>query len=192
MPSAVFYDLEFTAWEGSMENRWLAPGQFREVVQIGALRIDTHSLAVLDELGVLVKPRLNPVLSAYFEDLTGITNARLAEQGIDFRAAYDRFVDFCDGDPIYSFGRDDLVLTGNLTLYGIGDAPPLPAHHNFAAWLRANGIATKDIHACDVAKACGAFFDGRDHDALDDAHSLVAGLRALVARGATPPFEEKP
>jgi inhibitor of KinA sporulation pathway (predicted exonuclease) len=192
MPSAVFYDLEFTAWAGSMENRWLAPGQFREVVQIGAVKIDMCSLAALGECALLVKPRFNPVLSPYFENLTGITNAQLAERGVNFRDAYDRFVAFCDGDPIYSFGRDDLVLIDNLALYGIGDAAPLPQHNNFAVWLRANGIVTKGLHACDVAKACGAPFEGRDHDALDDARSLVAGLRVLVARGAEPPFEERP
>ena len=189
MPSAVFYDLEFTAWQGSMEGRWLAPGQFREVVQIGAVKVDARTLATQAELSVLAKPRLNPVLSDYFQQLTGVTNAVLAERGMDFRAAYDRFVNFAGDGPILSFGRDDLVLAHNLSLYGIKDAEPLPEHRNFAAWLRDHGVATKGLHACDVARVCGASFDGREHDALDDARSLVAGLRALIARGVRNPLE---
>ena len=34
------FDLEFTAWECSMASHWLRPGEFKEVVQIGAVRLD--------------------------------------------------------------------------------------------------------------------------------------------------------
>ena len=36
----IVFDLEFTAWEGSLARHWLAPGEFKEVVQIGAVRLD--------------------------------------------------------------------------------------------------------------------------------------------------------
>ena len=68
---AVVFDLEFTAWEGSMANRWSRPGEFTELVQIGAVRVDARTFAVEAEMDVLVKPRLNPVLSEYFVQLTG-------------------------------------------------------------------------------------------------------------------------
>ncbi len=186
----VLFDTEFTAWEGSMANRWLAPGEFRELVQIGAVKFDAQSLATVSEFEILIRPRLNPVLSDYFVKLTGITNEAVKERGVGFRDAYDRFVDFVGDDTMAAFGRDDLVLTDNLSLYGIADAPPLPSHRNIAEWLRANGIHTGGLHACDVAEACGAPFKGRKHDALDDARSLVTGVRALVARGAANPFME--
>ncbi len=186
----VLFDTEFTAWEGSMANRWLAPGEFREVVQIGAVNVDAATLATVAEFDVLVRPRFNPVLSGYFETLTGIANAQVEARGIDFRDAYDRFVAFVGDDTMAAFGRDDLVLIDNLALRGIRDAPPLPSHRNIAVWLRENGIHTQGLHACDVAEACGAPFEGRKHDALDDSRSLAAGIRALVARGATNPFVE--
>jgi inhibitor of KinA sporulation pathway (predicted exonuclease) len=186
----VLFDTEFTAWPGSMANRWLEPGQFRELVQIGAVQIEAASLTTISEFEILIRPRLNPVLSDYFVKLTGITNAAIEERGVDYREAYDRFVDFVGGDTMAAFGRDDLVLIDNLHLYSIADAPPLPRHRNIAEWLRDNGIHTAGLHACDVAEACGAAFQGRKHDALDDARSLVAGVRALVARGAPNPFVE--
>lgn len=193
MRSAVLYDLEYTAWEGSMANRWLKPGEFREVVQIGAVKINAATLEPIAEFNLLVRPRINKVLSAYFENLTGITNAMLAERGVDFHEAYDRFVAFTGGGPIVSFGRDDIVLVHNRALYGILDAPTLPVHRNIALWLNENGVATKGHHSSDVARLCGAEFHGRAHDALDDARSLLAGSRALIARGARNMFlDENP
>ncbi|HEY2033331.1 MAG TPA: 3'-5' exonuclease [Rhizomicrobium sp.] len=184
MQTAILYDLEFTAWEGSMARRWLEPGEFREVVQIGAVKIDAATLETIAELNVLLRPRINKVLSAYFEELTGITNAMLAEHGVDFREAYSRFVAFAGAGPILSFGRDDVVLTANLALYGIHDALSLPVHRNIVPWLNQNGVMTKGRHSSDVARLCGVAFEGRAHDALDDARSLLAGSRALIAKGA--------
>jgi inhibitor of KinA sporulation pathway (predicted exonuclease) len=186
----VLFDTEFTAWPGSMANRWLAPGEFREIVQIGAVKIDARTLTPVEELAILVRPRFNPMLSEYFVTLTGITDEAVKERGVDFRKAYDRFAAFVRDDTMAAFGRDDLVLIDNLALYGISDAPPLPAHRNIVPWLRDNGIATSGLHACDVAKACGVPFKGRKHDALDDARSLAVGIKALVARGASNPFLE--
>lgn len=184
MRTAVLYDLEYTAWEGSMARRWLEPGEFREVVQIGAVKVDAVTLETIAEFNMLVRPRINKALSAYFEDLTGIANEMLAERGVDFREAYDRFVEFCNDDVIVSFGRDDIVLVHNLALYGIHDVRELPVHRNIVPWLNGNGVATKGFHSSDVARLCGADFHGHAHDALDDARSLLAGSRTLIARGA--------
>jgi inhibitor of KinA sporulation pathway (predicted exonuclease) len=184
MRSAILYDLEYTAWEGSMAAKWLRPGEFREVVQIGAVKLNAETLETVAEFTVLARPRINKRLSPYFEALTGITNAMLETQAVDFRDAYGRFVAFSGEGRIISFGRDDRVLTHNLSLYGIHDAPSLPPHRNIAPWLNANGVATKGLHACDIARACGARFHGREHDALEDARSLAAGARALILGGA--------
>ncbi len=191
MPHAVLFDLEFTAWAGSMAGRWLAPGEFREVVQIGAVKVDAVTLDALETFECLVRPRLNPVISDYLQSLTGITNDALAARGLDFAPAYDRFVAFAKGGTIAAFGRDDLVLKENLALYGIRDAASLPPHTNIIPWLFENGIDPRGRHACDVAALCGTSFEGREHDALDDARSIAAGIRALVGRGACNPFAER-
>ena len=73
MPQITIFDLEYTAWECSMARSWLTPGEFREVVQIGAVKLDADSFAAQAEFEVLVRPRFNPVLSPYFEKLTGIS-----------------------------------------------------------------------------------------------------------------------
>src|ERR1700742_5334254 len=89
---AVVYDLEFTAWDGSMANRWSRPGEYTELVQIGAVRVNAKTFEVEAEMDVLVRPRLNPVLSDYLVKLTGITNDDIAAHGVDFTKAYDDFL----------------------------------------------------------------------------------------------------
>jgi len=188
MRCAVVFDLEFTAWPGSMTHRWLRPGEFREVVQIGAVKVDAADLVEAAAFNQLIKPRLNPELSPYLEALTGVTNEAVAERGVDFADAYRAFVDFAGGAPIFAFGRDDLVLTDNLALYGLKTMPPLPPYTNIVPWLVEQGIDTRGLHACDIASAAGATFDGRKHDALEDARSVALGIKTLVLRGAPNPF----
>lgn len=185
---AVVFDLEFTAWEGSVADRWSRPGEFTEIVQIGALKVDAQSLDVRGEIDVLVRPRLNPVLSDYLVGLTGITNDEIAARGIDFAKAHEDFVRFADGGPIAAFGRDDLVFETNIRLYGLKDAPPVPRYINIIPWLLENGVDPRGRNACDVAPLAGVPFEGRKHNALDDARGVLAGIRALVARGARNPL----
>ncbi|MSP93892.1 MAG: exonuclease domain-containing protein [Alphaproteobacteria bacterium] len=184
---AVVFDLEFTAWEGSMRERWTRPGERKEVVQIGAVKLDAERLAVVDEFEMLVAPRINPVLSDYLVTLTGISNARLAERGVDFITALGAFLDFVGDAALWAFGRDDLVLAENLKLYG-WEAMALPKYHNAVPWLNAQGLDLTGKNACDVAQAAGIAFDGQRHDALADAAGVVAGMVHLIKNGAVNPF----
>jgi len=186
-PVAVVYDLEFTAWEGSMANHWLRPGEFQEVVQIGALKVDAE-FAAGETLDVLVRPRLNPVLSSYLERLTGITNEDVRARGVDFVQAYCEFAAFAGSLPIIAFGRDDLVFANNLRLYGLTDFPPLPPYLNIIPWMAEQGIEMRGLHACDAGPAAGVPFGGHKHNAVDDALSVASGIRALMARGARSPL----
>ena len=77
----VVFDLEFTAWPGSIQSQWSRPGEFREVVQIGAVRLSPRTLKPVEEFEMLIIPRLNPVLSDFFVQLTGITNEALTRRG---------------------------------------------------------------------------------------------------------------
>jgi inhibitor of KinA sporulation pathway (predicted exonuclease) len=184
----VIFDLEFTAWEGSMQSRWTRPGEYTEVVQIGAVKLDAASLKEVDCFEMLVKPRINPVLSDYLVTLTGITNEALAARGVDFITAYRAFLDFIGDAPTFAHGRDDLILAENLKRYGWEDSfPPLP-YCNAVTWFAAQGVDLKGKRACDVAEAAGAVFEGRQHDALSDARGVGAGFIALIRKGAPNPF----
>jgi inhibitor of KinA sporulation pathway (predicted exonuclease) len=179
------FDLEFTAWECSMATHWLRPGEFKEVVQIGAVKLDAATFAVLDSFECLVRPRLNPVLSSYFENLTGIANKMVVQRGVDFADAYARFLDFADDGPICAFGHDEWVLEENLRLYGIRKARPLPLFHDLRGWFAERGIDPRGLLSCDIAPKLGIAFAGHAHNALDDARSLAAAMALMTARGAS-------
>jgi inhibitor of KinA sporulation pathway (predicted exonuclease) len=182
--SITVFDLEFTAWECSMARRWMAPGEFQEVVQIGAVKLDAQRLTRLDELDLLVIPRINHTLSPYFEKLTGIGNMALAARGVDFIDAYHRFVDFAGGGAIAAFGRDDLVLVENLRLYGIRDARPLPPFQDLCPWFAGHGIDLRGKQSCEIGPLLGVPFEGQTHNALNDARSIAAGMAVMATRGA--------
>ena len=188
---AIVFDLEFTAWQGSMASRWTREGEYTEVVQIGAVKLEADRLSVVDEFDMLVRPRINPVLSQYFIDLTGITNDHLAARGVDFVTAYRAFLEFADGGTIWAFGRDDLIFERNLKLYAWSTLPVLP-YANAVPWFAANGVDLKGKHACDVAEAVGLAFAGHKHDALADARGVAAGIKAIVERGAPNPLVAGP
>ena len=184
MSTIIIFDLEFTAWECSMARRWMAPGEFQEVVQIGAVKLDAQTLTRLDELDLLVAPRFNRTLSPYFTNLTGISDADVAARGMDFAGAYDRFLDFAGDGTIAAFGRDDHVLTANLRLYGIRDARPLPPFQDLRRWFAACGIDPRGLLSCDIGPLLGVPFQGRTHNALDDARSIASGMAVMASRGA--------
>jgi inhibitor of KinA sporulation pathway (predicted exonuclease) len=187
VPSITIFDLEYTAWECSMARSWLTPGEFREVVQIGAVRLDADSFAVKAEFEVLVRPRFNPELSPYLENLTGITRDQVAGRGVDFRTAYDRFLAFAGDCPIAAFGHDEQVLEENLRLYGIRDAKSLPLFYDLRGWFAVQGVDPRGRHSCEIGPALGVPFVGRSHNALDDARSLAAGMEVIAARGQLKP-----
>lgn len=179
--SLTVFDLEFTAWDGSMAGHWLRPGEFKEVVQIGAVRLDAH-FNIVAEFDCLVRPRVNPRLSDYFQTLTGITDRQLDARGVDFTDAYERFLRFADGGAIAAFGHDDWVLQDNVRLYGLVDTAPLPAFTDLRDWFAERGFDPGALQSCHIGPRLGVPFQGRAHNALDDARSLAMGMGAIAAR----------
>ena len=175
------FDLEFTAWECSMAGNWLKPGEFKEVVQIGAVKLDA-AFQIIDELDILVRPRINTILSPYLENLTGIGNTMLMMKGVDFEIAYRRFVNFAGEGPIAAFGHDEWVLEENIRLYGLSDMPSLPAFQDLRGWFADRKLDPRGLHSCDIAAKAGASFSGRAHNALDDARSIAAGMKSLSSK----------
>ena len=144
----------------------------------------------MDEFEILILPRMNPVLSGFFTTLTGISNEDVARRGVDFITGYRAFLDFAAGAPIWAHGRDDLVLAGNLRLCGWDRHFAVSNYTNAILWFLEQGVDLRGKHACEVAAAAGATFSGREHNALDDARGIAAGILAMVDKGAPNPFAD--
>jgi inhibitor of KinA sporulation pathway (predicted exonuclease) len=184
----ILLDTEFTAWPGSMERGWSAPGEHKEIVQIGAVAVDAATLREVAVFEVLVKPVKNPILSDYFVALTRITNERLAERGVDFPTAVSRFLAFAGDRQFYSYGRDDRIIAANAALLGRPDLWPGRAGVDLKDWLLGVGIKLAGVFSGELAAHVGGKSQGIAHDALVDARSLAEAVRYLVAKGAPNPF----
>ena len=61
----IIFDTEFTAWEGSQERKWKGVNEYRELVQISAIRVKKkgNTIAITKKLNLYALPRINPMLS---------------------------------------------------------------------------------------------------------------------------------
>ena len=97
-----------------------------EIIEIGAVKLD-DTFRKTDELRLLIRPQFYPKLHHRIVSLTGLRDKELAEKGLTFPQAYEKFMEFCGEE--YSFmtwSRSDLpILIDNMLLHGI-DVSNLP------------------------------------------------------------------
>ncbi|MEU7576685.1 3'-5' exonuclease [Streptomyces sp. NPDC041068] len=193
MSSFVVFDLEFTSWPGALEQDWRAPGQLREVVQIGALRL-SEDCSIVEEYETLVKPVANPRLSAYFTELTGITQQSVDQGGLPPAQALGEFLGFCEGQTVLSYGNDMVVLGENLgwarargeeLKHSMLDA----AFVNIRPWVNtvAPTTATANVGRLWDVLGLPKPVAGQEHSALFDCYSFATALAHLSHNGATLP-----
>lgn len=194
MPTFVIFDLEFTTWPGAMEQHWSAPGQLREIVQIGALRLN-EEYEVVGTYDTLVRPVVNPVLSPHFTDLTGIEQAAVDRDGLTPARALSGFLAFCQGQCVLSHGNDMVVVGENIGWARargeeIGHSALTPGFVNLRPWLNAVAPVTAGVNSGRLWKALGLprpTVPGDEHSALFDCHSIALALRHLAGKGVALP-----
>ena len=185
----VFYDMEFTSWEGAKENNWSGPGQYREIVQIGAVRFDVETLEERESFEIFVRPVRNPVLSPFFVGFTGITNDKVLAEGVAFDVAFRRFGDFCGDRLKVCYGWDNDVMRENCLLNDRPDWQKSYTGESISPWFAAQGIDVKKVNSGKLAKTLGLDLAVFEHNALEDVRSIAAAFRFLVSRrGAPNPF----
>ncbi len=178
--AVTVFDLEYTAWSGSQARGWSEPWEHKEVIQIGAVRLDADAgFEARGSLAVLVRPVRNPRLSDYITDLTGITDAMIDAEGVELAEALDGLADFAEG-PLLTFGGDGEVLRGNCALVGI-DMPLAPGRvvNLGPALCRALGADYWSTSSSDLPALAGLEVPGRRHDALADARAIAMALAKL-------------
>jgi inhibitor of KinA sporulation pathway (predicted exonuclease) len=179
----VIYDLEMTAWPGSAARNWSAPGEHPEIIQIGAVRLD-GALRETAALDVVVRPRLNPDLSAFIVALTGITQDRVDREGIDIADALGRLASFADGARLLLANGDDADTIGrNLELAGIAD--PLAGRRlaSLSGHFQRAAGRSRHLVSSTLPEVFGFARQGRAHDGLADARIIAEALRRTVPPG---------
>jgi len=185
----VIFDNEVTTWEGAAARNWSGPGEYRELVQLAAALVDTEDFTELCVYKILAKPRINPILSEYFIDLTHITQKEVDERGVDFSLVLDHFYAWCGEDDLYSFDKVDVsrlfdrdVLIENCDLYGLEFPFETERFRNINEIFAEHGIIVKQSGR--APEAFGEEPKLRSHDALNDVRGLIRGLQLLKKKVA--------
>lgn len=178
----VILDTEYTAWPGSAEHSWSRPNEYKEIVQIGAILVDTSQFIEIDNINLFVKPVKNPVLSDYFIDLTGIKQKDVDENGIFLKEAVLKFSSWCGFHQVYSYGGDEQIIEENCNLLSI---PFLFNKHIFKDIrdiFQNHGIPVSQYNSGNIIEAFGKKSNLHNHNALNDVRILLDGLRELSIR----------
>jgi inhibitor of KinA sporulation pathway (predicted exonuclease) len=180
----VVFDLEWTAWEGSLARNWSGPGEYREIIQIGAVQLDATSFDLLAVLDRLVQPVRNPVLSDYIMKLSGLTNARMQAEGVSLKSALAEFEVFVGGRPLWCNGADAAVLRDNCLLQSLLCPIAIGCIGNLRPLLvSATGLPASQLVSCKLPALVGIDPARDHHTGVGDAIAIAQALSALRKKG---------
>lgn len=189
----IIFDLEFTAWPGSNKRKWSEAWEFREIIQIAAvkLQITEDAAEIVSTFNELVKPKINPRLSDYIVQLTGISQSTIDEMAVDFKSALDQFYSFSqDGKvPCFAWGNDDQVLYENCQIQEFSMPVFSAGFVNLQRIAATLGLSGHHLASGEVANYLGAQIAGHKHNALFDVRSLAVSLNHWLAKGQLTPSQ---
>lgn len=193
MQTAILFDCEFLAIEGSQRRFWCGPyDPVPQVVQIGAVRLALErDFALLGTYSAFVRPvdrRGQEVpVDPFLTELTGVTQAQVSG-GVGLARALADLEAFAGGAMLWSWGGDERHLVA-ISCYEQGIAPPIPATRfgNACGLMLAAGMPYADIQrtsSSGLAAYHGCAVEGlRAHDALADATSLALAVQCRLRAG---------
>ena len=169
----IIFDLEWNQCGSDSEiltDPVCLPG---EIIEIGAVKLD-DSFQKVDELRLYIKPQYYQKLHRRIVTLTGIRDQILAEQGLSFPEAYEKFQAFCGEE--YSFmtwSTSDLpILVDNMLLHGI-DVSNLPDTYDLQRiFCREIMRFSRRMSLDDALKVLNEKGDTA-HDALNDSRNTA-------------------
>lgn len=181
----IIYDTEFTSWPGFREQGFEAPGKYPEIIQIGAVCLDIErDCTEVGHFECLVRPTVNPHLSPYITDLTGISQCDVDDKGLSFTDALAGFLAFIENSSssqLISYGRDGWVMGINCRL----NESPIPnvfmSEINLRDVFVARGICPASVISSELPDYLGFSPTENAHDALADARAVADALRHLLA-----------
>jgi len=190
----VIYDTEYWTSDGTLERSWRGIDDHPPIlIQVGAYRVRLEeNLPATNEWLSYITPigRDGEIikLNNYFTDLTGITQEKIDTNGKHPKLAISEFYEFVGLRKMFSYG-DDVVDTFLATCYINSLSCPFQVSQSRDARqiLRKSGVTEAEINtnrSGSIAQHYGIVIDKHhEHDAKDDAYSLLEALRYLLKNG---------
>lgn len=174
----VIWDTEYTSWEGCNENGWdNEKDEYKEIIQIGAVIYDTEEQKIIDSFDKAVNPQINPELSDYIKELTGITQERV-KKADKFDKVLKQFLEWSSGLQFYSYRNDLGVVKRNKELYNLNIILEEERFHDITPYFSNAGVPVDDWNSGDIAH----YYDPDkellpQHDAFHDAKNMAEAVK---------------
>jgi len=176
MKKYIVFDIETTCWENDTK-------EARELIEIGACALDSN-FSIIDSFEKFCKPLINPVLTEFCINLTGITQ-EMINSADNFKIVLPEFAKW-----INSFEDAELISWGNY------DKTHLLFENERTGLNNLDFIKTTEKHTnlkrefeikyklqnCEIQAALnmlGKEFDGSLHRGIDDAKNIVRILKEI-------------
>ena len=190
----IIYDTEYWTDKGVLERSWKGMDDNPPVlIQIGGYKIKMDKeLPVIEDWISYITPinrdGKNIRLSNYFSDLTGITQEKISKEGKHPVQAISEFSEFVGKRNMFSYGNDVLdTFLPTCFICGLKCPFNVSQAKDVRHVLRKAGISEAEIstnRSGSIAQHFGiALSMHHEHDAKDDAYSILEALRYLMANG---------
>ncbi|ACL76534.1 3'-5' exonuclease [Ruminiclostridium cellulolyticum] len=176
----IFVDFEATCWDKN--EKYKQP--HAEIIEIGAVATG-KDLKEIGKFSAVVKPTIEPLLSDYCKELTGLSQTDV-ENGIEFNRAIDLFyqwiIQYQDTDTpiLYTWGNyDGFLLKRNLRRHR-------NKNKDFLKIIQKGGVANLQekfleftklpCSSCSLTKALqiiGEDYRGIKHRSINDAANMI-------------------
>lgn len=167
--------------ESTCDDAGAVPRAESEIIEIGAVLVDGHTLAPIDEFATFVRPVRHPELTTFCRTLTTITQAEV-DGAPGFPEAAGKLAAIGRGALFCSWGNYDRnQLAADAARHGI--ASPLGPDHLNIKQRFADALGVRRGLGTYAAMAkVGLAPTGTHHRGIDDARN-IARLLAVALRG---------
>lgn len=193
----IIFDLE---WNQPMDERSTIQDPVYltgEIIEIGAVKLDER-FSPVDELRLYITPKHYTRMHHDVVILTGIKDKLLAEQGVPFPEAYQKFRDWCGEEYAFmTWSLNDMpMLIDNMVLHGL-DISDLPECYDVQRIFSREIMRGNTRYSLDTALTLMKEKGDKAHDALHDARNTVKicnhlDLEEYLGEYTSKVFAEKP
>ena len=188
-PNSDFYilDVEYTSWQGSLQSNWSKSDQWREIIEIGSIyvKLVNDNYEVASDFNCFIRPILNPVLSNYIIELTGITQNKIDILGKSIKDISKDLNSFFDKNvPIIFNGDDGEVFRDNCIINNLEYPDWLSRAFNFRPLLSSNLKKDQSILISSQLPKISQIEDLHSHhSAIGDCKSILNALEFWRKKG---------
>lgn len=158
----VIFDMELTCWDTPVPQ-----GQEKEIISIGICEVDTQTQEILRGEHFFIRPR-NSEISDFCSKLTGIHTRDVIKAPYLEDVCRRISKKYSSNRPWGAWGRDDLMLQNACIKAGCESPCSIEYVNIGALWTMLTGN-TKSVGLKSAMTTLGLEFQGKQHNALDDA-----------------------